>query len=124
MGKLSIPFLLALILQGPATDPVAAQPEPAAGLRVEPYGAPLGKGELREPLGIDVDTEGNVYAADAMTGKVFRFSPDGTVIEFENPPRNSSIYPIDLAVDGSFVYVLDYTAGNLLRSGDLDTLDE
>jgi DNA-binding beta-propeller fold protein YncE len=118
MGKLSSPFLLALILPGVAAVPAAAQPAPPAGLRVEPYGAPLGKGELREPLGLDVDAEGNVYAADAMTGKIFRFSPDGTVIEFEKPHRNSSMYPLDLAVDGSFVYVLDYTAGSLLRYDD------
>ncbi len=119
MGKSSIPFLLALLLSnepaGPADTPGST---PDSGISVEPCYSPLGKGDLREPLGLDVDTGGNVYVADAMTGKVFRFSPDGGSIEFEKPPRDPSIYPIDLAVDGSFVYVLDYATNRLLRYDD------
>ncbi len=75
----------------------------------------LGKGILREPLGLDVSPTGEVFVADAMTGKVFAFFPDGAVVEFEDPPLGSSIYPIDLAVDGIFVYVLDYSDNRLLR---------
>ena len=75
----------------------------------------LGKGILREPLGLDVSPTGEVFVADAMTGKVFVFPPDGPAVEFEDPPLGSSIYPIDLVVDGTFVYVLDYSDNRLLR---------
>ncbi|MBU8921523.1 MAG: NHL repeat-containing protein [Bacteroidales bacterium] len=75
----------------------------------------LGKGILREPLGLDVSPTGEIFVADAMTGKIFIFAPDGAVVEFEDPPLGSSIYPIDLAVNGTFVYVLDYSDNRLLR---------
>lgn len=81
----------------------------------EAIGIRLGSGELREPLGLAVDIRGFVYAADAMAGKVFRYAADGTSIEFEQPPRSTGLYPIDLAVYGTFVYVLDYTDNRIVR---------
>ena len=86
-----------------------------AALRVEGAGASLGLGELREPIGIAADSRGFVYVADAMTGKVYRYSFDGRSVEFERPPDNPSFYPIDIAVQESFVYVLDYSTNALLR---------
>lgn len=53
--------------------------------------------------------------ADAMTGKVYRYSGDGRSIEFERPPLEPSIYPIDVASSGPFVYVLDYARNRVIR---------
>ncbi len=75
----------------------------------------LGAGKLREPLGIAVDDRGFVLVADAMTGKVYRFSKDGTALEFEAPELDAGFYPIDLAAHGTFVYVLDYAGNRVLR---------
>lgn len=86
-----------------------------AALRVEGTGSSLGLGELREPIGIAADSRGFVYVADAMSGKVYRFSSDDRSLEFERPPDNASFYPIDVAVQESFVYVLDYSTNALLR---------
>lgn len=84
-------------------------------LKIEPRGSRLGKGELREPLGISVDPRGVIYVADAMAGKVFRFTDDGESTEFEAPAGFGSIYPIDVAGSGTFVYVLDYASNKVLR---------
>lgn len=85
------------------------------GLRIESAGLRLGAGELREPLGLAADAAGFVYAADAMTGKVFRYSRDGESLEFDRPALFASLYPIDIAVFGPFVYVLDYDENKVLR---------
>jgi tripartite motif-containing protein 2/3/tripartite motif-containing protein 71 len=87
----------------------------AAGLAIEELGVSFGSDELREPLAIAVDQRHYVYVADAMAGKVFRFAENGESIEFEAPPSDSDIYPIDLAVEGAIVYVLDYTRNSVLR---------
>ncbi len=84
-------------------------------LSIRPLDRRLGSGILREPLGLAVDSRGTVYAADAMTGKVFRFSRDGESIEFERPTLSASFCPIDLAVQTPFIYVLDYTGNRVLR---------
>jgi hypothetical protein len=56
-----------------------------------------------------------VYVADAMTGKVFRYSAGGESLEFETPPDIASLYPIDVAAHANFVYVLDYVENKALR---------
>jgi DNA-binding beta-propeller fold protein YncE len=84
-------------------------------IRIEEAGLRFGAGDLREPTGIAVDTRGNVYVADAMAGKVFRYTPDGASLEFERPPSNAAFYPIDVAVQGSFILVLDYSRNGIVR---------
>ncbi len=85
------------------------------GLRVESTGIRLGKEELREPLGLDVDDRGYIYVADAMTGKVFRYTRNGESMEFGRPPRSAAFYPIDVAAFGPYIYVLDYDGNAVLR---------
>ncbi len=75
----------------------------------------LGAGDLREPLGLAVDDRGFVLVADAMAGKVYRYSPDGASVEFEVPNLDAGFYPIDVAAYGTLVYVLDYAGNRLLR---------
>ncbi len=119
MGKICISFLLmiSVLLPISATGSGSGQGVESLSplIEIKPTGLQLGNGQLREPLGIAADTGGNVYIADAMTGKVFRFSTDGSYIEFEKPSLNISIYPIDVTVHGSFVYVLDYSGNRILR---------
>jgi hypothetical protein len=75
----------------------------------------LGAGKLREPLGLAVDDRGFVLVADAMAGKVYRYSQDGTPLEFEAPDLDAGFYPLDIAAHGTFVYVLDYAGNRILR---------
>lgn len=123
MQRFIIVSLTALLLTGgvvrgesPAR-PQAPAPRPDTLLpsAAEPAGLAFGAGELREPLGLDVDVRGYVFVADAMAGKVFRYSPDGASVEFEAPPSGAGVYPIDVAVTGAYVYVLDYAGNRLLR---------
>ncbi|MCX5752528.1 MAG: NHL repeat-containing protein [Candidatus Krumholzibacteria bacterium] len=90
-------------------------PDTSLALRIEETGLRFGAGDLREPTGIAVDQRGAVYVADAMAGKVFRYTPDSVSLEFERPPNNAAFYPIDVAVQQSFVLVLDYSQNKLLR---------
>jgi tripartite motif-containing protein 71 len=90
-------------------------PDTSRALRVEETALRFGAGDLREPTGVAVDARGAVYVSDAMAGKVFRYTPDGESIEFERPPNNAAFYPIDVAVQESFVLVLDYSQNRLLR---------
>ncbi|UCF06743.1 MAG: NHL repeat-containing protein [bacterium] len=102
--------------RGRAPDTSTVVDEGSAGrFNITPAGLYLGAGELREPLGLAVDARGFVYVADAMTGKVFRYGEDGGSLEFEQPPRTASLYPIDLAAYGTFIYVLDYVENRIVR---------
>jgi len=84
-------------------------------LRAERLDLVLGAGDLREPLGLAVDDRGFVLVADAMAGKVYRYSPEGASVEFEVPQLDAGFYPIDVAAHGTLVYVLDYAGNRLLR---------
>jgi sugar lactone lactonase YvrE len=84
-------------------------------LRAERLDIVLGEGELREPLGLAVDDRGYVLVADAMAGKVYRYSQSGASLEFEVPDLDAGYYPIDVAAHGTFVYVLDYAGNRVLR---------
>jgi hypothetical protein len=84
-------------------------------LGVEELDRRFGSDVLREPLAVAVDQRYFVYVADAMAGKVFRFDSQGNSLEFEQPAVSANIYPIDLAVEGSTVYILDYTNNKVLR---------
>ncbi len=111
---------LALSPDGPAPfAPVPADSvpphAPLAGLRIEETGIRLGAGELREPIAVAVDQLGYVYVADAMAGKVFRFDSGGGALEFSRPREEAGFYPIDIAVQESFILVLDYAGNRLLR---------
>jgi tripartite motif-containing protein 71 len=93
----------------------STNPDTVRAPRVEETALRFGAGDLREPTGVAVDARGAVYVSDAMAGKVFGYTPDGTSIEFERPPNNAAFYPLDVAVQESFVLVLDYSQNKLLR---------
>ena len=100
-----------------ASDSTASpsKSDASRALRIEETALRFGAGDLREPTGVAVDARGTVYVSDAMAGKVFRYTPDGASLEFERPPNNAAFYPIDVAVQESFVLVLDYSQNRLLR---------
>jgi len=75
----------------------------------------FGSEQLTEPVGIAVDTRGTVFVADGMAGRIYGYPDKGGYIEFENPQSTSSIYPIDITLQGSLIYVLDYTGNRILR---------
>ena len=92
---------------------------PAGGIRIEEMGTRFGEGELREPLAVAVDQRGRIYVADAMTGKIYRYSLEGGSLEFER--SSTALFPLDLGVEGSMVYVLDYAENRILRYDDSGT---
>jgi len=92
-----------------------AEPDTSLALRIVETPIRFGSLDLREPTAVAVDFRGNVYVADAMAGKVFRYAPDGASLEFGRPPNGAAFYPIDVAVLESFVLVLDYSGNRLLR---------
>jgi DNA-binding beta-propeller fold protein YncE len=92
-----------------------SNPDTSRVLRIEETALRFGAGDLREPTGVAVDMRGVVYVSDAMAGKVFRYMPNGLSLEFERPPNNAAFYPIDVAVQESFVLVLDYSQNRILR---------
>ena len=98
-----------------AAAPAPRRKAPADTIIATPTGVVFGAGELREPLGLATDVRGFLFVADAMAGKVFRYAPDGTSLEFEAPPVGAGVYPIDVAAYGSYVYVLDYAGNQILR---------
>lgn len=65
-------------------------------------------GEFREPMGIAVDREGNVYVADSRNRRVQKLSPEGKFLsEFGGPEIFKK--PADVAIGaGGAVYVCDY----------------
>jgi DNA-binding beta-propeller fold protein YncE len=90
----------------------------SAKLRIDETTRRLGRGELLEPLAVAVDQRNNVYVADAMTGKVFRYTQGGRSLEFERSSAATALFPIDIDVEGSMVYVLDYAENRVLRYDD------
>jgi DNA-binding beta-propeller fold protein YncE len=99
----------------PDSSRAPLEPDTIQVFRAEPTGDRLGAGELREPIGVAVDWRGFVYVADAMAGNVYRYSRDGESLEFARPPGNAAFYPIDIAVQESFILILDYSRNALVR---------
>lgn len=75
------------------------------------HGAEQGKngpGEFREPSGVAVDKEGNVYVADAWNGRIQKFNAKGKFLMELSGVRYSFYSPRNVTVDkNGNIYVAD-----------------
>jgi sugar lactone lactonase YvrE len=115
----AIAFVLAFAAT-PATMAQNASPEldAASGLVLESTfelaGRPIGR-----PVAIAAGPLCSLYLADAARGNVLRLDAQGTILyEFDSPRGQPGLQPLDLAVAGFKVYVLDAQSSALLRYGD------
>jgi DNA-binding beta-propeller fold protein YncE len=118
MGKLYLPIILLLILTAAAAWSLsgAAAQTASREYQLTVVEADSVLAGLKEPLGISAGLRGGVYVADGMSGKLFKYSPAGEVLEFPVPPSLNSIYPVDVVAESApFIYVLDYSSGRVLR---------
>ena len=71
-----------------------------------------GPGQLREPIGIDVDKEGFVYIADSRNQRIQKFDSKGRIVmQIGEPGEGPGQFqkPIDVAVaPNGTIYVSDY----------------
>jgi DNA-binding beta-propeller fold protein YncE len=75
----------------------------------------LGRGVLRGPTGIDVDSKGNVYVADSGARKIFIFSPDGKVSSrFSDPKLMGSMGGLSVDEDRGRFFVANTKRHNVL----------
>ena len=69
-----------------------------------------------EPVAVAAGPLGQVFIADGGRGTVLRVGDQGSVeYEFEFPPQQSGLQPLDLDVTGFQVFVLDAVSKALLR---------
>jgi sugar lactone lactonase YvrE len=106
-------LLLGLVLVRPSGAPGAA---PATGL------APIDTlrlADFGQPVAVAAAPLGRLYVADVGRGTVARLDARGRLLfEFETPPRQAGLRPLDLAVTGFQVFVLDAQSSALLRYSD------
>ena len=65
----------------------------------------FGAGKLKKPTGLALDKEGNLFVADTQRKEVVMYDPDGNFVQAVG--KNLNMKPVAVAVDGSFLYVLD-----------------
>ena len=100
---------------------------PRNRLTLSPTGQPLaswetigfGQGHFEAPLGIALDSQGNVYVADRVLSKVQKYSPSGQVMAEWGPgaPYNfAGSTPFGVAADlQGNTYITDREASRILK---------
>ncbi len=64
-------------------------------------------GKLKKPINLTLDDEGNLYVADTVRKEIVVYGPSGNYLRTIG--RDQEMKPVDVAVDGDFLYVLDTT---------------
>jgi DNA-binding beta-propeller fold protein YncE len=77
-----------------------------------------GPGRLRKPINVRLDQAGRIYVTDTLRREVVVFQADGEYVKTFGD--NRSLYPVDVAVVGDELYVLD-GAANCIKIYDLST---
>ncbi len=75
----------------------------------EPF-HPTGRGLLRKPINVVVDTDGMIYVSDTERSQIVVFTPD---LHFSHTLSNGSQKPLDMAIMGDSLFVVDYEDRNL-----------
>jgi DNA-binding beta-propeller fold protein YncE len=69
------------VLTAPAGKPATVQKFSASGKYLTKFGSSSGVGSLSEPVGVDVDSSGNVWVACRGSSKLVEFGPTGSVLK-------------------------------------------
>jgi sugar lactone lactonase YvrE len=105
-------------LAGWAVRPSLAAPPQAIGLHVDAE-LPLAAAQFGQPVAVAAAPFGRVFVADAGRGLVARVDAGGRILyEFETPADQPALQPVDLAVTGFQVFVVDAQSASLLRFSD------
>ena len=79
-----------------------------------------GYGQLKEPNGIAIDRDGNIYVADAGNHLVLKLGPDGSVIAQWSGPDPGFYAPRDIAIGpDNAIYVLDQGHSRIVKMAQL-----
>lgn len=78
-------------------------------------GDPVGRYTLSKVTGVDLDEEGNIYAAGFGSKIALKLSPQGTPITQFVDPRISPGRLYDVALSGENVYISDFTNDRVYR---------
>lgn len=80
-----------------------------------------GPGNLKKPINLTVDSQGNLYVADSIRKKVVAFDNDGNFLKVYG--ESYDMVPVDVAVDARRVFALDRSRSKILvfdkRDGEL-----
>lgn len=81
----------------------------------------FGPGNLKKPVNVAVDKDGNLYVADTVRLKVLKYDPDGNFLRSYGELYD--IKPVDVGVYEDKLYVLDFSKSDIkvfdINSGDL-----
>lgn len=99
-------------------------PDPSKAVEGEDYGALevigiLGQSaneqeQLRQPLGVAFDAQGNVWVSDTGKARIAVFAPSGELLRtVGDTGEGRLVSPYGMTVDGDRVYVADWNAGEV-----------
>lgn len=81
----------------------------------------FGPGNLKKPVNVAVDKDGNLYVADTVRLKVLKYDPDGNFLRSYGELYD--LKPVDVGVYEDKLYVLDFSKSDIkvfdTNSGDL-----
>ncbi len=72
-------------------------------------------GKLKKPISSEIDSDGNLYVADAVRKEVLVYGPSGNFLRAFG--KSLGMKPVDVAIYGDYLYVLD------LHNHDVKILD-
>ena len=74
----------------------------------------FGPGKLKKPINLTTDVDGNLYVADTKRKEVLAYDAEGNFLKTYG--SDYDMKPVDVAVDGQRVYILDISRHKILVS--------